>query len=73
MTNDASHIEAVDAGAHDAHDSHGDDHGGGHGHGADPNAGVVVGEPPTPAWVMTATLIALLTVVGCVLLAVKIG
>jgi len=70
VTNDASHVEAVEAAAHDPHD---DDHGGGHGHGADPNAGVLVGEPPTPAWVMTATLIALLTVVGCVLLAVKIG
>ena len=69
MTNDASHIEAVEAAAHDDHD----DHGGGHGHGADPNAGVLVGEPPTPAWVMTSTLIALLTVVGCVLLAVRIG
>ena len=69
MSNDGSRIEAAEHGAHDAHD----DHGGGHGHGADPNAGVLVGEPPTPAWVMTATLIGLLTIVGCVLLAMKIG
>ena len=74
MSNDGSHIEAVEAGAHDAHhDDHHDDHGGGHGHGADPNEGVVRGEAPTPAWVMTATGIALVTIAVCVWLAFRIG
>ena len=85
MSNDGSRIEAAEAGAHaeheegahhahvDAHDAHGDDHGGGHGHGADPNAGVLRGEAPTPAWVMTATAIALVTIAACVWLAFRIG
>ncbi|HEV2889935.1 MAG TPA: hypothetical protein VGX28_06120 [Frankiaceae bacterium] len=60
------------AGAHDDHDDH-DDHGGGHGHGADPNAGVLRGEAPTPAWVITATAIALVTIAACVWLAIRIG
>ena len=64
--NDASHIEAEIAHEHD-------DHGGGHGHGHDPNAGVVKGEPPTPAWIWTAALIALITVLGTVWLAFAIG
>jgi hypothetical protein len=58
---DASHIEAAHAHEHDD--------GGGHGHGADPNAGVVVGTPPTPAWVMTAAGIGLVTIVLCVIVA----
>ncbi len=55
-----------------SNDEH-EDHGGGHGHGHDPNAGVVRGEPPTPAWIWTAALIGLVTVLGTVLLAVAIG
>ena len=71
---DGSRVEAAHAGEHAEHDEHGhDDHGGGHGHGADPNAGVLVGEAPTPAWVMTATAIALVTIAACVWLALKIG
>jgi len=66
------HVDAPDAVSH-AHEAHDDDHGGGHGHGADPNAGVLVGDPPTPAWVMTATAIALVTIAACVWLAFKIG
>jgi hypothetical protein len=62
---------AVSATAHDTHDAHDDDgHGGGHGHGADPNAGVVQGIAPTPAWVLTAVGIALLTIVICAVVAV---
>ncbi|HZG95704.1 MAG TPA: hypothetical protein VEZ46_13440 [Mycobacteriales bacterium] len=53
---------------HDAHDAHDDGHGGGHG--ADPNAGVVQGIAPTPAWVLTAVGIALLTIAICAVVAV---
>lgn len=66
-THDGSRIEA-----HEAHDDH-DDHGGGHGHGADPNEGVLRGEAPTSAWLVTATVIALVTILACVWLAVRIG
>ena len=69
MSNDGSHAEAVHAMEH-AED---EEHGGHGGHGADPNDGVVVGTPPTPAWIWTVALIGLVTVAGCVLLAVKIG
>ena len=62
---DASHIEASHAHEHE-------DQGGGHGHGADPNAGVVVGTPPTQAWVMTAAGIGLVTIVVTVILAVML-
>jgi hypothetical protein len=65
MNQDASHIEAEIAHEHE------DDAHGGHGH--DPNAGVVKGEPPTPAWIWTAALIGLVTALGTVLLAVAIG
>lgn len=76
-SDDASRIEAEVAGGHDTHGTHGthdahENDGGGHGHGADPNAGVVVGEPPTPAWVMTAAGIAALTIAICVVLAVML-
>ncbi len=64
----SDHDAAVQAAIH--HDA---DDEGGHGHGDDPNAGVVVGTPPTPAWIWTIALVAAVTVVGCVLLAVKIG
>ena len=64
----AAHHAPAHGGAH-----HDDDHGGGHGHGADPNAGVLRGDAPTPAWVMTATAIALVTIAACIWLAVKIG
>ena len=47
--------------------------GGGHGHGHDPNEGVLVGEAPTPAWIWTVTLIALVTIAWCVWLAYRIG
>lgn len=58
---------------HDAHDAH-DDAAGGHGHGAaDPNAGVVRGTPPTPAWVLTSALIALVTIIASVVLAVALN
>lgn len=52
-------------GAHDdeAAASHG-------GHGTDPNASVLVADPPTPAWVMTAAGIALITAVVCAILGV---
>lgn len=40
------------------------------GHGADPDAGVLVGVPPTPAWVLTAAGIAAVTIAVCVVLAV---
>ena len=63
-SNDGSHLEAEHAAEHD-------DHGGGHG--ADPNAGVLVGEPPTPAWIGTVAVIALVTIAACVLLAFRIG
>jgi len=59
----AGHGESVSEGGHD-------DAGGGHGHGADPNAGVVVAAAPTPAWVLTAAGIALVTVAICAVLAV---
>jgi hypothetical protein len=65
---DGSHIEAEIAHEHDE-----DAQGGGHGHGHDPNAGVVKGEPPTPAWIWTAALIALVTALGTVWLAFAIG
>ena len=69
MTDDGSHAEALHALEH-ADD---EEHGGHGGHGHDPNAGVVRGEPPTPAWVWTATLIGLVTALLCVWLAVRIG
>ena len=57
-----------------AHADHGsDDHGGGHGHGDDPNAGVVRGTPPTPAWLLTAALIGLVTIIASVVLAVALN
>lgn len=68
-THDGSRIEAEEAAAHDDHD----DHGGGHGHGADPNAGVLRGEAPTPAWLGVVTAVALLTIAACVWLAFQIG
>ena len=64
MTDDDSRIQAEEAGTHED-----DGHGGGHGHGADPNAGVVRGEPPTPAWLGAAALIGLVTLVAAVILA----
>ena len=67
MSNDGSHLEAEHAAEH-AEDDHG-----GHGHGNDPNAGVVRGEIPQPAWVGAATVIALVTIVACVWLAYRIG
>ena len=80
-THDGSRVEAKEAGAHgDGHDaahgahaSHDDDHGSHGGHGADPNAGVLRGEAPTPAWVMTATFVGFLTILFCLWLAIKIG
>ena len=68
MTNDGSHLEAEHAAEHgdDDHGSHG-------GHGHDPNAGVLVGTPPTPAWIWTVALIALVTILWCVWLAFRIG
>jgi hypothetical protein len=68
-THDGSRIEAEEAATHDDHDDHGS-HGG---HGADPNAGVLRGEAPTPAWVWTAALIGLVTIGFCVWLALLIG
>ena len=65
-----SHIEAEIAHEH-VEDAEG--HGGGHGHGHDPNAGVVKGDPPTPAWIATAAVIALVTAAVAVWLAVAIG
>ena len=69
------HVDAVDAvsPAHHAPDGHDDDHGSHGGHGADPNAGVLIGTAPTPAWLGVVTLVVLVTVGLCVLLAVKIG
>lgn len=54
-----------DADAHAAHL--------GHGEADDPNAGVLVATPPTPAWVMTAAGIGLVTVLVCVVLAVMLA
>ena len=71
-THDGSRVEAEEAAAHDAH-GHDDEHGGGHGHGADPNAGVVRGEPPTSAWLATVTVISLVTIAACIWLAFRIG
>ena len=65
---DGSHSEAVHAAEHD--DGSSGSHGG---HGADPNEGVLKGTAPTPAWLGVVTLIAFVTLLGCVLLAVKIG
>jgi hypothetical protein len=67
------HVDAKDAvpGAH-GHDAH-DDHGSHGGHGADPNAGVLRGEPPTPAWLGVIAVIVLVTVAFCIWLAYKIG
>jgi hypothetical protein len=65
------HVTATDSVPHDDHDDHGGGHGGGHG--ADPNAGVLRGDPPTPAWVGAATVICLVTALACVWLAIKIG
>jgi hypothetical protein len=67
-THDGSRIEAEEAAAHDA-----DDHGAHGGHGADPNEGVLRGEAPTPAWLGTAVVIALVTIAACVWLAFRIG
>ena len=71
---DGSTLEAKHAAEHD-HDAGHDDHAaGGHGHGAaDPNAGVVRGTPPTPAWVLTSALIALVTIIATVVLAVALN
>ncbi|MEA2172331.1 MAG: hypothetical protein QOF76_5631 [Solirubrobacteraceae bacterium] len=71
----AHHAPAHTPGGHGTgHGSaHDDDHGAHGGHGADPNAGVLRGDPPTPAWVWTATLVGFLTIGLCVLLALKIG
>ncbi|MCA1824587.1 MAG: hypothetical protein ABR520_09660 [Mycobacteriales bacterium] len=62
------HVTATDAAPTLGHDTpQGDDDHGGH-HVADPNAGVVVGVPPTPAWVMTAVGIGIVTLLLTVLL-----
>ena len=52
-------------------DAHEDDHAGGHGD--DPNAGVVLGTPPTPAWVLTSVVIGLVTLAATVVLAIALG
>jgi hypothetical protein len=70
VTNDGSQLEAEHAAEHD---DHGDDHGGHGGHGADPNADVLRGEAPTSAWLVTTTVIALVTVAACIWLAFRIG
>jgi hypothetical protein len=73
VTHDGSHSEAVHALEHaedEAHDGSSGSHGG---HGADPNAGVLRGEPPTPAWLGVIAVIVLVTVAFCVWLAYKIG
>ena len=76
---DGSAIEAEKAADHDQHAAahghgHGhDDDGHGGGHGDDPNAGVVLGTPPTPAWVLTAALIGLVTLIAAVVLAFAMG
>ena len=67
---DGSTLEAAHAGGHDDHDDHGS---GGHGHGADPNAGVVRGTPPTPAWVLTAAVISAVTVVAAIVLGIALN
>jgi hypothetical protein len=54
--------------SHATHLTHDDD--AASGHGADPNAGVLVALPPTPAWVMTAAGIAAVTIAVCVVLAI---
>ena len=54
-------------------DAHEDEHGHGGGHGDDPNAGVVIGTPPTPAWVLTSVLIGLVTLAATVILAIALG
>ena len=64
---DGSTIEAAHATDHDDHGA------GGHGHGDDPNAGVVRATPPTPAWVLTAALIGLVTILTTLVLAVAIN
>jgi hypothetical protein len=66
---DGSRIEAELAHGHDDHDEH---DAGGHG-AADPNAGVLVATPPTPAWVMTAVAIAVVTIAVCVVLAIVLN
>ena len=67
------HAQAAHGHDPHAHDPHGDDHGAG-GHGAeDPNAGVVRGTPPTPAWLLTAALIGLVTIIASVVLAVALN
>ncbi len=55
---------------HDAHDDH-DDHSGGH-HAPDPNEGVVVGEPPTPAWVMSSVVIGIVTLIAVLILGIAL-
>jgi hypothetical protein len=81
---DGSRIEAAEAGVHaeerelaghgpaTVHDA--DSHAAhlGHGEADDPNAGVVVGTPPTPAWVMTAAGIGVVTIIVTVILAVML-
>ncbi|HVF18880.1 MAG TPA: hypothetical protein VNA14_01370 [Mycobacteriales bacterium] len=64
------HDEAAHTADHDDHDDHG---AGGHGHGADPHAGVVRGTPPTPAWVLTAAVISLVTALATVVLAIELN
>jgi hypothetical protein len=59
--------------SHGAHDDEAPGDGSGHGHGDDPNAGVVVGAPPTPAWVLTSFVIGLVTLAATVILAIALG
>jgi hypothetical protein len=71
-----THVDAVEAvptapgSSHHPATGHDEDAHGAGGHGADPNAGVLVATPPTPAWVMTAVGIAAVTIGICVVLAV---
>lgn len=58
-----------DAHGHAAHPEGDDEAHGAGGHGEDPNAGVVLGTPPTPAWVLTAVGIGLVTAIVVVILA----
>ncbi len=51
-----------------AHDDHDDS-----AHGGDPNDGVLRGTPPTPAWLLTAALIGLVTIIASVVLAVALN
>jgi hypothetical protein len=67
------HVDAPDALPTAHHAAHDDDHGSHGGHGADPNAGVLRGEPPTPAWLGVIAVIVVVTVAFCIWLAYKIG